>query len=1302
MSSRPTRGTARLAAILDALPDALLLVNSNGTVVDANDAAVQSMQAPGTSLVGRGVLDLLPDFDPSRIPGSMRPRGKSRDGSDVDDDAPVRMTARRTDGSAFPVEVQAAEFEDDGRTYASGGGTGGGLGSSSLGGGGGYYGATVTIASPSERELLLIVVRDLQPRLEVEAELRRQHKQTEMILRAAAEGVVGVDTDGRVVLVNPAAAHILGHRAGELGGQELLPLVMHSRADGSPLPPEESPLSDTLNSGRRHRVREATLWRKDGKPVTVELSTAPVRDGEQFVGAVMTFTDRTAYLALEARHEHLTAVMEQELRSPLDRLNETLEQLARDPAGQLWPEANWVLRRLADECRRTSQMLDGVLEYQRFDAALDAGREQLQREPVALEKVLTEAISEATTLLGEGRVEFSVHPSPVEVEVDEKRLASAIAHLIADVALPPDSASAGGEDGNGGSGHRGSAGRNGGGRGAGGRGSNGRGGDLFGMAVGMASGLSGRRHRGNGPETAVVIAAAQRGEVARIEIRGPGIGGAAAHLPIARGVVEHHGGVLQSYELPGREGLTYVVELPLDPDNVAVTRPLPAPGENATAILPDLPPELAAIGEGHASHEGQQGREAREHGTGEGAEGREGRTGRAAARAGKSADAAQAAQAARAANAGGRAESAGTTASDAASDGAGLPALPPGPSSHDNGPASERADLADGAAGGPAEVPTTATPSQGTDRSRRRNRLPAPEVVRPPRSAAQAQAEAEAEAELAAAAAAEARGEARAQGSGDGSGSGSGSGDFPGLIGGPVYPGLEHALPPAGSMVQPEPRRPANNGNGRRRRLALGPATGDATPASASPALEPVQQMGLPDMSPDSDLPHAADPALPEPFGGRFGQQPQQQQQPEHQGNGVNSMNGQNGANGQGQGASQHPNQAPAQRRRAHAAQQAQPQGQGQTQADAQMSGGQQRGPLALGPGVPSQARQRGNGTHGGVPIPLPPGGGGTLGGNTGVMSLSQSPLQSVQTPPRGTQLTNSQSQADPYGGPPQSHLPQQQGPQGNQQQPQGNEGQSPENGPEFIAGADYPTMVTPASDGHPRRLLVWPEPDPSTRQALQDRGYRPVIVRSREEVDAQVTGYPAALFVDPLTGPITRTALQSLRTAAGDANVPVLVTAGLGQATPEAAYGADPAILLRALAPRDSERHAPRVLLVEQDPHITAAFTATLERRGMHVEHAASESDAVSRAASVQPNLVVMDLMLIRRRRMGIVDWLRSNNRLQRTPLVVYTSVDGAEQRAGLRSGETVLFLAERSTSPEVQARIVDLLGRIGSLGEA
>ncbi|MDN3251071.1 nickel transporter, partial [Streptomyces sp. ZSW22] len=188
-------------------------------------------------------------------------------------------------------------------------------------------------------------------------------------------------------------------------------------------------------------------------------------------------------------------------------------------------------------------------------------------------------------------------------------------------------------------------------------------------------------------------------------------------------------------------------------------------------------------------------------------------------------------------------------------------------------------------------------------------------------------------------------------------------------------------------------------------------------------------------------------------------------------------------------------------------------------------------------------------------------------------------------------------------------------------------EGPEPLDGPGGAVEVADPPRPQPMDDelppeplDNPRRLLVWPAPDVSTQQALSDRGYRPVIVNSREEVDAQIAAFPAALFVDPLTGPITRTALQSLRQAAVAAEVPVLVTAGLGQASRDAAYGADPAVLLKALAPRDSEQHPPRVLLIEEHAEIALALTSTLERRGMQVARAASDADAVTLAGQFRP----------------------------------------------------------------------------------
>uniref|UniRef100_UPI000AFB5A79 PAS domain-containing protein n=1 Tax=Streptomyces aureus TaxID=193461 RepID=UPI000AFB5A79 len=524
MSSRPSRGAARLAAILDALPDGLVLVNCNGTVVNANTIALGMFETPGTALVGRGLLDLLPGFDSRLIPGSMRrPEGTDERGRTK----PTRMIARRTDGSEFAVEVTSASLEDGREAYDSYGG---------------YTGD----------ELLMLVVRDLTGTLDTEAELARSQRQTEMILRAAAEGVVGTDTDGRVVLVNPAAAQILGYRAGELGGQELHPLILAKRPDGEPFPYEESPLADTLKSGRKHRVRGQVLWAKKGDRVPVDLTTAPVRDGDQLVGAVMTFTDRRPYeqlveehaaelkelternaaeladraernaadreaqqeryASLAARHDQLTAVLAESLRGPLQELRTQLGALAADDAGQLWPEANQVLHHLAAGYARMTALVDNVLGYQR----LDAGEEALDKRVALLDGVVTAGIDGAVDLIGPGRAQFAVHAPPIEAEVDATRLATALAHLVADVA---------GVD---------------------------------------ATGKNRATAQGSGPaDSTIVVAAAQRGDVVRIEVRGPYAGGDPVHGPVVRGIVAAHGGVVQTHEVPGTSGGAYVLEVPL-------------------------------------------------------------------------------------------------------------------------------------------------------------------------------------------------------------------------------------------------------------------------------------------------------------------------------------------------------------------------------------------------------------------------------------------------------------------------------------------------------------------------------------------------------------------------------------------------------------------------------------------------------------------------------------------------------------------------------------------------------------------
>ncbi|WP_314177882.1 response regulator [Streptomyces winkii] len=1308
MSSRPSRGAARLAAILDALPDALLLVNCNGTVVNANTIALEAFEAPGTALVGRGLLDLLPEFDAKRIPGSMR-RPDEAAAELEQRQRPTRMVARRTDGSEFNVEVTSANLEDGRTPYASA--FEAAFADHGPGSGNSYTGD----------ELLMLVVRDLTGTLDTEAELARQQRQTEMILRAASEGVIGVDTEGLIVLVNPAAAQILGYRAGDLGGQELHSLLLHSRPDGSQLPYEETTLSDTLKSGRKHRVRAGTvLWAKDGQAVPVDITTAPVRDGEQLVGAVVTFSDRRAQESLAARHEQLLAVLQDSLRGPLDQLRDELSGLAADPAGQLWPEANQILHHLAAGYARMTTLVDNVLGYQR----LDAGREKLRREMTSLDSVVANGVEGAVELIGPGRAQFAVHAPPIEAEVDGERLTTALAHLIADVA----------------------------------------GVDATGNSLVVNPGV----------DTTIVVAAAQRGDVVRIEVRGPYGGGDPVHLPIVRGTVEKHGGVVQTHEVPGAGGSAYVLEVPLKADSAGgdAGSPGAAAGEganaqrgregreNETTVMPvpaqpvrgteapegaqagaagawtgtgDLSGAVPAAGipdQFQARH--AQGQQQQPDGTQEGQAAPTGRRrGRPSpAEAQQDPQQAQQAQQAAVGQADGSPELPPASGDVSAGADAAGPTVPQqaGAGRRSRRALASPAQTGTDGAGGQGQVaaeqappaqqlPAQQLPAQQQPGTGRRGRRPVqaqpgaaqPEPAAQPATAQQAQPAQGDEAGGAAPGGRRARRLARSQSESEG---------------GPQ--GVQFAAPPG----QPQPgNAPQAAQNG------ASPASTANAPAAApgtvtGEAVAPAQQNGAqPQPVPAQQVP--AQQGAPQPVHSDGQTPPEQPAEPQPA----------------AEAATQDAEQEPEAQAVEHTVVAASP-----------ILGG---GPLPQNlpqprglpmPGAPTAEEQASyeTGHHRvqtlGQGVPLTPGmaerpNSPQSYGHSATHAPTPSPRQ-AHAPAPATAIPSTPSTPPGSGKRRKLAAPAQGGGQQGRpggQQAHGRTARAPGHGGagsapparEFTIGApaagtaegpeplDGPNSPVEMSDGrgvpvppqavddelppepldNPRRLLVWPEPDAATQQALSEQGYRPVIVHSREEVDAQIAAYPAALFVDPLTGPITRTALQSLRTAAVAAEVPVMVTSGLGQATREAAYGADPAVLLKALAPRDSEQHPPRVLLVEERPPIAGALAAGLERRGIQVAHAQTDEVAVNVAAQMRPNLVVMDVMQVRSRRAGIIDWLRVNGLLSRTPFVIYTSTDmNPADLPRLATGETVLFLAERSTSPEVQRRIVDLLTKIGT----
>lgn len=1030
----PVRGAARLAAILDALPDALLLVDASGSVVNANSAALTLFEGESAErLLGKPIAELLPGIGravatpgagPAALPAGSAAPMDPRDlvGAAVRR-PPERMAARRTDGSVFPAEVTTAELTEE-----------------------------------DESELTLLVVRDLTGVLDVEAELRRQQRQIELILRAASEGIIGVDHEGRIVLVNPAGAKILRYRAADLGGQNVHELLTHSRADGTPLPESECPLLDSVRTGAKHRAVDSVLWRSDGGPVYVDLTTAPVYEGENIIGAVMTFVDNSATRTSARQAAELTNVLDKDLRGTLvdvaARLREIVDYAETEYAASGQGSATLtMLEDVGADLEQLTTLAADVVDFQQSVL----GSLEYEPELVQLADIVDAAVNAAAPVAAASGVEIAAHCAEVEVDLDSELFVKLLIHLLADM-----------------------------------------------VSVSPVGGK-------------IVVTAARRGALARIEIRGPHTGGGPLHLPIAQAIAARHGGTVTTHRIAGK-GNTHVIEVPVTQPN-----------------QPERPAKSAEP---------------------------------------KSAE--------------GPVRSA-------------LPTRVRGATRGVIGAETTSAKTAPGPVAAVAEATAATAQNEADEQPETNAAVPLANGQQPPRRRRAASAE---NAELQARIPAQSRSTlARSVGS---------IADL--RPSRPMPTGDVWSKPDRSLTSEPAPDGLAESGTQwivppREDQLEQSSNSLETPPAPA-PTPEPVRP------------PKPAEPELSQPW-----QPAAESQEPE--------------APPEPDATQRMPDlmQPPSYVAATHSGQ---PRGRRRGASDAELAASSQSLPQVTAP----------------TPITLPPL--AAAAPQVAQPEPAPQPAQPVQLPPARRTYALPASAA--------------------------------------AAVAEQKADAEPQAepDSAAPRLLLWPDPDRGTSELLRTRGYDPVSLGQPDRLPtltANGTGapHPFAVFVDPISAPITRRGLREVRSAATKAGLPLLVTAGIGCSPDGRDLGPDPALLLTALCP--SEVRLPRVLLVEARPDLADAISDILENQGMQVAHATTDAESRESAVASPPDLVLLDLMQIRRRRVGVVDWLRDRGLLARTPLVVYTA-EGSD--AG---GFDTLYLTERATDIEPANRIGDLLAKIAPI---
>ena len=286
--------------LLDAAPEAMLVVDRLGSVVALNHEAERLLGWTEVELLGTAVNQLFPARF-QRVHDAHRVRDEESPGAPRRA-APVSLFVRRREGGEFPVEISWSPL------------------------------------GPGEDAPSLVTIRDLTERRRAQETLFREKEQAVVTLESIGDAVITTDASGVVTYLNPVAERLTGWRTPEALGQPLdniLTLISETTRE-----PVEAMVTRCLNEGRAVDLADGVvLVRRDGTEVAIGDSAAPIHDRNgATIGVVLVFHDVTERrrvsrkLSHEATHDTLTGLISRnEFERRLTRVLADLADAA-DPA----------------------------------------------------------------------------------------------------------------------------------------------------------------------------------------------------------------------------------------------------------------------------------------------------------------------------------------------------------------------------------------------------------------------------------------------------------------------------------------------------------------------------------------------------------------------------------------------------------------------------------------------------------------------------------------------------------------------------------------------------------------------------------------------------------------------------------------------------------------------------------------------------------------------------------------------------------------------------------------------------------
>ncbi|MCK9352523.1 MAG: PAS domain S-box protein [Candidatus Pacebacteria bacterium] len=226
-------------------------------------------------------------------------------------------------------------------------------------------GSTSDISNVKEVEAVL---QGKTEELERANDIVKQEKvKYEALLTSIGDGMIAVNQDGQIMVMNPQAGKMLGRNASWALGRFITEVVSLEQNDKEePLALGDRPVMKTLVQGIRIET-VSYLFSADGTKFPASVTSAPIFLEERLIGAIIVFRDITHEKEVDKSKTEFVSLASHQLRTPLSAIRWYSEMLNSEKLGPLNEQQKSYMQEIYDSNRHMIELVNSLLNVSRID-----------------------------------------------------------------------------------------------------------------------------------------------------------------------------------------------------------------------------------------------------------------------------------------------------------------------------------------------------------------------------------------------------------------------------------------------------------------------------------------------------------------------------------------------------------------------------------------------------------------------------------------------------------------------------------------------------------------------------------------------------------------------------------------------------------------------------------------------------------------------------------------------------------------------------------------------------------------------